>query len=113
MNATQTNYPWRATVRTAFEAGIAAAAAAPLVYTAITQADPGTSAGAAATFFAVAGAVTRVAALPAVDQFIRRFMPWLAPDPSGPAPQETLPDNTSQPGNTVPAADPCNSPDRN
>jgi hypothetical protein len=112
MSATQTKHPWRATIRTLIQAGIAAAAAAPLVYTAITQADPGTSAGAAAAFLAVAGGITRVAALPAVDQFIRRFMPCLAPDPFGPDPQQ-LPDSTTQQGRTAPAADHYNSPDRN
>jgi hypothetical protein len=111
MSATQTKHPWRATIRTLIQAGIAAAAATPLVYTAITQADPGTSAGAAAAFLAVAGGMTRVAALPAVDQFIRRFMPYLAPDPFGPDSQE-LPGTTTQQDATAPAADQYDSPDR-
>jgi hypothetical protein len=96
MSATQTKHPWRATLRTVIQAGIAAAAAAPLVYTAITQASPATSTGAVAVFIAVAGAVTRVASLPAVDQFIRQFMPWLAPDPAGTGPREALPGSTAR-----------------
>jgi hypothetical protein len=96
MTSTQTNHPWRATVRTVIQAGIAAAAAAPLVYNAVTQASPATSTGAAAVFLTVAGAVTRVASLPAVDQFLRRFIPWLAPDPAGSSSQEAVPDSAGQ-----------------
>jgi hypothetical protein len=102
MSATQTNHPWRATVRTVIQAVIAAAAAAPLVYTAVTQASPGSSTGAVAVFLTAAGAVTRVSALPAVDRFIRKFIPWLAPDPAGPDPQQIVPDDERRQNGTDP-----------
>lgn len=79
--ATQTRYPWRATIRTVVAFVVAVAAATPLVYTAVAQQDPSTATGAAAVALTVAGSVTRLMAAPAVDSIIRRFLPWLAPDP--------------------------------
>ena len=76
--ATQSTHPWRATVRTVVAALIALAAMAPLVYSAVTHEDPGTATGAAAGALAIAGAVTRVLAVPAVDAWLTRFVPWLA-----------------------------------
>lgn len=78
---TQVRRPWRATVRTLFQATIAAAAASPIVYQAATTESPELATGAAGTFLAVAAAVTRVMALPVVEQFIRRFVPFLAAAP--------------------------------
>jgi hypothetical protein len=89
MAATQTNYPWRATLRTAVAFVVAVAAAMPLVYAAVTLQDPATATGAAAVVLAVSGAVTRVMAAPAVDAIIRQFLPWLAPDPARTADGET------------------------
>jgi len=75
---TQSQHPWKAVTRTILQAIVALAAAAPLVYTAITQADPAAAAGGAAVALGVAGAITRVMALPVVEQFLRRFLPFLA-----------------------------------
>lgn len=80
--ATQTRYPWRAVIRTVVEAILALAAAAPLLYVAVTDSSGEAATGAGAVFLAVAAAITRVFNLPAVDSFIRRFLPWLAPDPA-------------------------------
>ncbi len=78
VKATQTAYPWRATARTVFQAVIALLAAAPVL---LATAGVDGSVGAAATFLAVSGAVTRLMALPAVDDFLTRFVPWLAAQP--------------------------------
>jgi hypothetical protein len=81
-SATQVAHPWRAVVRTAFQITVAVAAGMPLLYTAATGGDPAAATGAFAVILGVAAAVTRVMALPWVDQFIRRWLPWLAPSSS-------------------------------
>ena len=75
---TQAAYPWRATVRTVFQAVIALLAAAPVLFA---TAGLDGSVGAAATFLAVSAAVTRFMALPVVNEFIERYVPWLAAQP--------------------------------
>jgi hypothetical protein len=82
-SSTQRRFPWRATLRTAFQAGTALAAGAPLIYQAATDHDPAAATGAAGIALAVAAGITRVMALPTVDTFIRRFLPFLAPDNKG------------------------------
>ena len=77
-STTQTRHPWRATVRTVVQATIAGAAAAPIVYQAATQESPELAGGAPATVLVVSGAITRIMALPVVEQFLRRFVPFLA-----------------------------------
>jgi hypothetical protein len=78
--ATQVTNPWRTVTRTVFQIITALAAAAPLIFVAITQSSPEAATGAGAIVLGVAGAITRVMAIPAVDQFIRKFLPFLAPD---------------------------------
>ncbi|OIH81972.1 hypothetical protein BLJ79_21680 [Arthrobacter sp. UCD-GKA] len=80
---TQSAHPWRAVIRTLLAAVIALAAMAPLIYSAITQADPEGATGAAAGALAIAGAITRVLALPVVETFLQRFVPWLAASARG------------------------------
>lgn len=47
------------------------------MYTAATGDDPAAATGAAAIGLAVAGAITRIMALPGVERFFRRFLPFL------------------------------------
>jgi hypothetical protein len=75
--STQTAYPWQATIRTAFAFLIGLAAAWALIIEAA-GIDPGLEW--ASTSLAIAAGITRVMALPAVDDLIRRFAPFLAPD---------------------------------
>jgi len=72
---TQVAHPWRATIRTVIQAAIALAALAPFLIDAIglDQTLP-----IVASILAVAAAITRIAALPQVNQFVERFVPWLA-----------------------------------
>lgn len=79
--STQTRYPWRALARTLFAVVVALAAGAPIVYQAIMAQDPSLATGWAATVLAVAGAVTRVLALPWTEAFLQRFLPFLAAEP--------------------------------
>ena len=77
---TQTRRPWRATVRTIVQLVLAFATLAPLVAAGVyTNADQAPAI--VVQVLAVAGAITRVMALPEVEQFLRRFAPWLAADP--------------------------------
>ena len=78
MQPTQTRYPWRATLRTLLAAAVALASLAPVIaVTAHIQAVP-----AVAQILVVTGAITRVLAMPAVDDFLRRNLPWLATSPT-------------------------------
>lgn len=76
--ATQTRYPWRATLRTAFAVVVGLAAAMPAIVAA--SGVPETS-GAVAIVVGVSGALTRILALPQVDALLRTFVPWLAAEP--------------------------------
>lgn len=77
---TQVERPWRATVRTAFAILVALATLAPVLYAGATLTDPSQATGLAAQVLAVAAAVTRILALPGVESFLQRFVPWLAAD---------------------------------
>lgn len=76
--STQTRYPWRATLRTAFAVIVGLAAALPAIVAA--SGVPETS-GAVSIALGVATGITRVMALPQVDELLRKFMPWLATEP--------------------------------
>lgn len=78
MQTTQSTHPWRAVVRTIFAAVVAFAALAPALYTAATNGDPAEATGVVAGILAVAAAITRILALPGVERFLRRFLPFLA-----------------------------------
>lgn len=94
---TQSQHPWRATVRTVLAIIIALAAMAPVVYTAATMQSPELATGAAAAALTIAGAITRIMALPVVEAFLQRFLPWLAAGARGDEP----------PASTIEAAGPA------
>lgn len=73
-------HPWRRTVRTGFQFLVAFAPVAPQIYQAATQQDPATAGGLAGTGLVVMLGVTRVMGLPAVEQLLQRFAPWMAAD---------------------------------
>ncbi len=80
---TQVRRPWRSTVRTIFQATVSLAAMWGLIIEVLNLPDwawVGTS-------VAVAGGITRLMALPAVEEWLRRFFPFLAaaPDPGNEA----------------------------
>ncbi|WP_181646756.1 hypothetical protein [Aerococcus mictus] len=72
---TQVAHPTRATIRTAVQVLIALAALAPVVISAIGVDE---TLPIFAGILAVSAAITRVAALPQVEAFLARFIPWLA-----------------------------------
>lgn len=73
---TQVRRPWRATMRTTFQLIIGIAVLLPFVVQA-SGLDPEVYPWLAG-LLAVAAAVTRVMALPQVEDFLQRFLPWLA-----------------------------------
>lgn len=87
MTATQTRHPWRATVRTAFAALVALAAMLPAL---VEAAGLDETAPVVALALGIAGAITRVMALPAVEAFLRRFVPFLAAEPRDPAHRDAV-----------------------
>ena len=79
---TQVRQPWRTVVRTVVQALIALAALAPVIYSAATNGDPATATGALGGVLVVSAGVTRVMALPGVNAWLERFVPFLAAEPS-------------------------------
>lgn len=75
--STQTRYPWRTVVRTIFQFVVGLAASWGIIVAAA-GIDPGIEWVAGSV--AIAAGITRVMALPAVDDLIHRFLPFLAPD---------------------------------
>lgn len=80
---TQVRRPWRTTVRSIFQALVAFAALAPLIAAAVEEATGVDLKGVPFVVLALAvcAAVTRVMAIPAVEVFLRRFVPFLAAAP--------------------------------
>lgn len=72
---TQTRHPWRATVRTVVAVVVALAAMLPLL---IEASGVDETLAPVAGALAIAGAITRIMALPAVEAFLARFVPWLS-----------------------------------
>lgn len=82
---TQLRRPRRATIRTVFEAFVALCAMAP-VLVATTGLQPDQLPWLAGVL-GVAAVVTRIMALPQVEDFLRRYVKWLAAAPSAPDPR--------------------------
>lgn len=68
----QTRYPWRATVRTALAFVTGAALSAPVLYTAVTNESPEAATGAGLLALTIASGVTRVMAVPFVNEWLTR-----------------------------------------
>lgn len=88
MQPTQTRHPWRATLRTVVAGAVALVSLLPTI-AAVGHlgAVPGM-----AQALAVAGAVTRVLAIPGVDTWLRRYLPWLAAQPASDPEEDHLED---------------------
>jgi hypothetical protein len=69
---TQTRHPWRATARTALAVIAGAALAAPALYTAVTNQSPEQATGAGLMALTISAAVTRVMAVPFVNEMLTR-----------------------------------------
>lgn len=74
---TQVRNPRRALIRTIFAAAVSLAAITPFIVGALGVTTTG---GVWAAVLAVAGAITRVMALPGVNAWIESYVPWLAPE---------------------------------
>lgn len=76
MQPTQSQHPWRATTRTVFAAGVALLTLLPYI---LGAAHVDTTVWGAQAL-AVAASVTRVLAVPGVNDFLREYLPWLSAD---------------------------------
>lgn len=76
--STQTRRPWRTTARTVFQGVVGLSASWALIVQALGL-DPAWQW--VAVSLTITAAVTRVMALPAVDDLLTRFVPFLAADP--------------------------------
>jgi hypothetical protein len=75
---TQTRYPWRATLRTVVAAAVSLLSLLPVIAaTARVDAVP-----VVAQVLVVAGTITRILAIPGVDDWLRRYLPFLAASPT-------------------------------
>lgn len=77
---TQVVHPWRATVRSVFQFAVALLTLLPLVAAGVYQ-DVDQAPAVVTQVLVVAGAVTKVMALPAVEDFLRQFIPFLSAEP--------------------------------
>lgn len=92
---TQVRRPWRSTARTLFQALVAMAVLFPILVDQ-TGLNPDDAPWLAIPL-AVAAAVTRIMALPQVENFLARFLPFLAAAPQSPAPPaEETPDTEDE-----------------
>lgn len=85
--SSQVRHPWRAAARTGLAAGLAALIAFPDIARVLDISHtPGV-----ATLVAIAVAVTRVMAIPSVDAWLDRYVPWIASTGPGDDPNRTEP----------------------
>lgn len=97
----------RRTIRTVFQMLVGLAAMAPLIYSSATQHDAKEASGWAATALAISAAVTRIMALPAVENFLQHWVPWLsAKAPEYAVPQEDTDETPDLPADTELPPDP-------
>ena len=72
-NTSQTKYPWRATARTVLAFITGAALSAPVLYTAVTNESPEAATGAGLMALTISAAVTRVMAVPFVNEWLGKL----------------------------------------
>lgn len=75
---TQVRRPWRSTVRTVFQALVGLVVILPVV---LVEAGVSDIVVGGVSVLGVSAVVTRLMALPAVEKWLGRFLPWLAADP--------------------------------
>ena len=87
--STQTEFPWRATLRTIIQAIIGFAVLLPIIVPIVNETLgqylpdqwEAWTVGAAGAVTALIACVTRLMAVPAVDAWLDRWLPWLASQP--------------------------------
>lgn len=76
-STTQVRHPWRATFRTVVAAAVGLLPLLPLVATAASA----TTIPWVIAMLGIAGAVTRVLAVPGVESWLRKYFSWLSAEP--------------------------------
>jgi hypothetical protein len=82
MATTQSAHPWRAVARTVFAALVAFSGMWALV---VNELHLNTGWQWVSISLAVTGGITRLLAMPAVEDFLKRFVPFMAAEPAPPA----------------------------
>lgn len=77
---TQMRRPWQATIRTAFQSLVALATLVPLILADVYE-SPDAYPAAVTQVVLIAGLVSRIMAMPGVEEFLRNFLPFLAAAP--------------------------------
>lgn len=98
---TQMRRPWRAMVRTIFQAALALATLIPLVVAGLYE-DKEAIPAIVLQVLTVCGLVTRVMSMPAVEEFLRRYLPFLAAAPPPPPTREQISELFGIPLHSVP-----------
>lgn len=75
---TQVRAPWRTVVRTVFQGVVSFAALAPFLAQAITNGDLENQPVWLGAYLSISAVVTRIMAVPAVEKFLRDYIPFLA-----------------------------------
>lgn len=78
---TQVKQPWRTTVRSVFQFAVALAALLPFIATGVYE-NIDDAPAVVAQLLVIAAAITRVMAVPQVEDFLRNFLPFLAAQPT-------------------------------
>lgn len=78
VNTTQSNYPWRAVLRTVFALLVAISGSWVVI---VQTLGLHTTTPWVASATVVAAGITRILAMPAVEQFLQTNFPWLAAEP--------------------------------
>ncbi|AJT42428.1 hypothetical protein [Psychromicrobium lacuslunae] len=73
LKPTQTRFPWRTAFRTGLALILPLIAGAPLIYQAATNHDPAAASGVAGAVLLVTGGITRVMAIPVVNEFLTKI----------------------------------------
>lgn len=77
--ATQSKYPWQTTIRTVFQAGVGLCAMVPII---VNSSGFDQKSGAVVLGLSISAGVTRVMAIPQVNDWLNEFIPFLGAGPS-------------------------------
>lgn len=71
----------RRVTRTVFAGVVGVASMVPLIYSAASERSPEQAVGWSALLLTIAGGITRIMAVPAVELWLQKFVPFLAANP--------------------------------
>lgn len=81
----QVKYPWRSTIRTVVQAAVALLTMLPYVLAGL-DVNEATATGLIGQLLFISGVLAKVMAMPQVNLWLERYIPWLAAAPSNTTP---------------------------